>query len=559
MVMMSSLLLLLALSSSFFDQPAVTELRSSANEGDLLSTPILDAGRSYDEYESSSSSTPPHVIFIYIDDMGYADMGYNNNEIAFATKYMDKLANDGIKLTWYYGQPSCTPSRAALLTGYYPINTGMQFKNVASDSPFGVPLEFDLLGHYMKRAGYSAHFLGKWNIGHYTPEYLPSSRGFDSFLCYFSVMEDYYNYFDTQRIDSRHWRDLLQSNKSSASDGWSPAADAIGEYSTALYVKKGKKIIERYADKSLDSLFLLLAFQAVHGPQDVPPTESFTSSEVKNIAKIRRAHGNDRAKFAEILLYLDNGIEKIVEQLEISGILSKTLIVVASDNGGCPDENGGFNYPLRGQKGSVWEGGVRVPGFVYSSSNSIIPSDARGTSYAHLFHCTDWLPTLLRAADSTSLIPSGIDGVDQWRELIGEKEGAPRSWLIHNINTYASDASGLTSLGYTYAALRYGDWKLILNEQNESIYRLNDYSSAPSCEGTSGGNISGLFNISADPSETTDLWDLYPDIVSKLKRKIDRLKDSMYESVYKSSDDDAVLVWKDYDRFVTPWVNLTSR
>lgn len=552
---------MLASSTSFFRHPVrSTELGTSGKEGGLLSHQVLDARRSYNEFESSSSSTPPHIIFIYIDDMGYADMGYNNNEIAFATKYMDKLANNGIKLTWYYGQPSCTPSRAALLTGYYPINTGMQFKNVASDSPFGVPLEFDLLGHYMKRAGYSAHFLGKWNIGHYTPDYLPSSRGFDSFLCYFSVMEDYYNYFDTQRIDSRHWRDLLQSNTSLASGGWSQAAaDDIGEYSTALYVKKGKSIIKRYADKASDSLFLLLAFQAVHGPQDVPPTKSFTSSEVKKIAKIRQTHGNDRAKFAEILLYLDYGIEKIVQQLERSQMLSETLVVVASDNGGCPDENGGFNYPLRGQKGSVWEGGVRVPGFVYSSSNGIIPSNTRGTSYAKLFHCTDWLPTLLRAANSASLIPSGIDGVDQWRELIGEKEGVPRSWLIHNINIYDSDTSGLTSLGYTYAALRYGDWKLILNEQNESIYRLNDYSSAPSCEGTSGGNVSALFNISADPQETTDLWDLYPDVVSKLKRKIDRLKDDMYESVYKSSDVDAVRVWEDYDRFVTPWVNLTSR
>jgi arylsulfatase A-like enzyme len=137
--------------------------------------------------KQSSSSTKPNFVFILADDLGWNSIGYMGYDMSFVTPELDKLAASGIKLTNYYAMEYCNPSRAALLTGRYPLNMGMQYGTVEYDVPWGLRLEETLLPEVLKSEGYSTYMLGKWHLGHFNERYLPTARGFDTFTgkeCY---------------------------------------------------------------------------------------------------------------------------------------------------------------------------------------------------------------------------------------------------------------------------------------------------------------------------------------------------------------------------------------
>ncbi|CAN0312987.1 unnamed protein product, partial [Phaeothamnion confervicola] len=163
-------------------------------------------------------------------------------------------------------------------------------------------------------------------------------------------------------------------------------------------------------------LFLYYAAQAVHSPLSDPPAGSLLAADE---ALISLLPDEDRRQFARMLRYQDMSVGRVLSALEKAGMMERTLVVVASDNGGCA-LYGSSNLPLRGLKHSLFEGGTRVPAFVYSTSPALVPTAARGTVYAELFHVTDWLPTLGAVAGFGTDI-SFLDGVDQWADLTGQR------------------------------------------------------------------------------------------------------------------------------------------
>ena len=138
---------------------------------------------------SSSSSQPaPHIWFILADDLGWNDVGYQSTDLGACTPTIDALAREGVRLHAYYAMDQCTPSRSSLLSGTYPVNTGMWHGSILADNPFGLPLDFTLLPEWLKTvADYNTQAVGKWDVGHFTPAYLPTSRGFDGFLGYYGT------------------------------------------------------------------------------------------------------------------------------------------------------------------------------------------------------------------------------------------------------------------------------------------------------------------------------------------------------------------------------------
>ncbi|CAM9679299.1 unnamed protein product [Scytosiphon promiscuus] len=266
-----------------------------------------------------------------------------------------------------------------------------------------------------------------------------------------------------------------------------------------------------------DPLFLYLAHQAVHDPLGLPPADAFSAEELAVLDAVEaRSSSALRVRFAKVLMYLDKSIGKLVDYLEDEGWMENTIIVMVSDNGGCPSY-GGSNYPLRGIKHSYWDGGNKVPALVYSPSH--IPEQAWGSEYAGLMHVTDWVPTLASAAETQLTGGAGdLDGVDHWQYIVsmeaaapsapsmsenGEKNGgsdekgagetAPaasginglghatyeaRSELLYNFDAYNLMASVTNAItegddGKAQGAFRQGKWKYMFNEWCTGYYAFD--------------------------------------------------------------------------------------
>lgn len=381
--------------------------------------------------QSPTSSIPvrPHIIFVIADDLGWNDVGFHgSNEIP--TPNIDALAYSGLILNNYYVTPICTPSRSALMTGKYPIHTGMQHGVLYGAEPRGLPLSEKLLPEYLKDLGYSNHIVGKWHLGSYKKEYTPLYRGFDSHLGYWTGHQDYN---DHTAVETGMWG--LDMRK-----GMDPAWDLHGKYSTDIFTEEAVRIINEH--NTSEPLFLYLAHVAVHSanPYNPLPGPDNLAAEI-NITDFHRR------KFAAMLTKLDDSIGQVVNALDSQDMLQDSIIVFTTDNGGPAagfNLNAASNWPLRGVKNTLWEGGVRGVGVIWSAQT------ISGIS-TQLMHITDWLPTLLSAADypwSDSGLEN-IDGIDMWLSFLYD-DTSNRTEVLHNIDDI-----------YGSAALTVGDWKYI--------------------------------------------------------------------------------------------------
>src|SRR5215204_6143366 len=199
---------------------------------------------------STTAAEKPNIVFILADDLGWADVGWHGKEIK--TPHLDRLAAAGAKLEQFYVQPLCSPTRAALLTGRYPMRHGLQVGVVRPWAQHGLPLEERTLPAALKEAGYETAITGKWHLGHFQPEYLPTRRGFDHQYGHYNGALDYNTH------DREGGFDWHRDDKVSRDEGYSThliAAEAV------------KRIKERDANKPL---FLYVPFNAVHSPHQVP-------------------------------------------------------------------------------------------------------------------------------------------------------------------------------------------------------------------------------------------------------------------------------------------------
>jgi len=489
--------------------------------------------------EPDSNSSHPHIFVVLIDDQGFADMGYNNelDQIAKTTPFMDSLAADGVKLSSYYSQQLCTPARASLLTGKYPIHLGMQHDVIQPESPFGLPLGHQIMPAYLKEHfGYSTHMVGKWHLGHFKKEYLPWMRGFDNFFGYLSDQLWYYNHKSPHACKGNYcFYDMNHNGEN--------AEDSIGVYSTFLFTDVVQQIMEE--SDPADPLFVYLSWQNVHAPLDPPPETYFSAEELTVLASIDDPY---RRTFGSMTMILDNAMKKIVGQAKSLGYYDNSIMMVMSDNGGCP-YSGGYNYPLRGAKQYLWEGGIRVNAFVHSP---MLSTRARGTTYDKLFHVSDWLPTIVTGVlHAAPGLLGKLDGVDHWKHIVDptEQTGTPRAELLHNIDLWSLYQYGnMTLLNTPVQAIRVGDWKLLTGQDDSEWYEPDSspcsggsgyctptYESTDDCSFSYSNNIY-LFNISADPGETTNLATDYPAVVSELFSKIDDYMDEMEEPAFRVED-----------------------
>ncbi len=410
----------------------------------------------------------PNIVFLLADDLGYGDVGWHGGEIK--TPHLDKLAASGVKLEQFYVQPVCSPTRAALMTGRYPMRYGLQVAVVRPWAQYGLPLEERTLAQALKEAGYETAITGKWHLGHFRPEYLPTRRGFDHQYGHYNGAIDYFTHIRDGGFD---WH---RDDKVSRDEG----------YSTVLIGDEAVRRIEKH--DAARPLFLYVPFNAPHTPLQAPP---------EYLKRYEGIADKNRRSFAAMVTCLDEQIGKIVAALDQRKMTANTLIVFCSDNGG-PVQQGATNGTLRASKGTLYEGGVRVPAF------AAWPGHIRaGGVVNEPLHMVDWYPTLVKLAGGKMEQKLPLDGLDAWG-TVAEGKPSPHDAILLN----AAPTGG---------AIRIGDWKLLINGQNSAL--AGEDGSAPKAAAPT----IELFNLGKDPSEKTNLAAEQSDKLKELRAKYDAL------------------------------------
>ncbi|CAM9189691.1 unnamed protein product [Choristocarpus tenellus] len=356
--------------------------REGSLSGERASGSLAEENGAKEGDEDSLGGNLPNVFFILIDDMGYGDIGYQSSDLKEVTPNLDRLASEGVKLTNYYSMHLCTPARSALMTGRYPVRYGFQYSVIQPAETWGLPLWEKIMPQYFNDAGYISHMVGKWHLGSYDDDYTPYNRGFDTFVGFLNDEEDYWTHQSfSNTLDGRMFFDFgygdgngYQDMTLREDDDPEEFSSYIGRYSTDVFTERAEEILMNKDPFDESPLFMYIAYQAVHDPLGPPPDDAFTREE-RDILDHIPTNDLIRKKFAEVLMYLDKRIGQFIDSLSTQGWLENSLVVVASDNGGCPT-SGSTNYPLRGAKRQYFEGGIKVPAFVYSQSH--IPLDHRG-------------------------------------------------------------------------------------------------------------------------------------------------------------------------------------
>ncbi|MEW6304946.1 MAG: arylsulfatase [Verrucomicrobiota bacterium] len=415
----------------------------------------------------------PNIIFLLADDLGWADVGYHGGKIK--TPHLDKLAAAGAKLEFHYVQPLCSPTRAALMSGRYPLRHGLQVGVVKPSMDYGLPLDERTLPQALKEAGYFTAITGKWHLGHVKPDYLPTRRGFDHQYGHFNGAIDYFTHERDGGLDwHRHDKGLREEG-----------------YTTHLLAREAVGIIEKH-DTSRP-LFLYVPFNAPHAPYQVP--EEYT--------KPYASEKPTRRNFCGMVVALDEAVGKIVAAVEKRGLRGNTLFIFSSDNGGVAPGTAADNGPLRAGKGTVYEGGTRVPAFA-TWDGRIKP----GAVVNAPMHMVDWYPTLLTLAGVSLKQKHPLDGFNMW-PVIAEGKASPRKEVVHNI---APD------LG----ALRIGDWKLVVNGHRRDSGDVDGRKKGKQSAEPSGDQVE-LFNLASDPYEKSNLAAQNPAKVKELRARYDEL------------------------------------
>jgi len=415
----------------------------------------------------------PNIVYFLVDDLGSADVGFMGSQDV-RTPNIDRLANEGAVLKSFYVQPVCSPTRAALLTGRYATHTGV-YTIVRPGAPWGLPLAERTLPQALREAGYTTAICGKWHLGEFQPDYMPTRRGFDHQYGHMFGALDYF----THIRDGKH--DWYRDDKPLQEQG----------YTTHLVAKEACRLIrEQPADKPL---FLYVAFNGVHAPYQVPPEDKKAFPDLK---------GN-RQTMAAMLSAVDEAIGQVAAALEEKGMRKNTLILFSSDNGGPAPGRVSRNTPLRAGKGTIYEGGIRACAFATWPGR--IPA---GTTISEPMHAVDWYPTLLKAAGAPLEQKLPLDGLDVWPMLT---QGAKSP----------HDAILLAGTVPSKMAIRMGDWKLLVNASEQNPEEASDVA------GKTAAKVE-LYNLVEDISESKDLAASQPQKVAEMRARLEAfLKDAV--------------------------------
>jgi len=586
-----------------------------------------------------SSSTHPNIIFVFADDLGFNDVGWNGNTNTL-TPFLDNLAlEESLLLPYNYVEFICTPSRAAFLTGRYPQRFGMQHFAVDVEDTFALTLQESLISTEFKIQGYNTHIIGKWHVGHCSSDYTPLQRDFDTYYgfllgeqYYFTheyssgsctgydqrdgnlivPVEQHYNMYgpylqrdyalkvlsqyvnnvntDEDNISDSNADDSsgitndvnIHNNEDNISD--SDADDSSGFTNDVHIHNKDKSNSKNNGDSDKNKLsksrmmlqsdgygydydngydsnsdadnkkpfFMFLSWQLTHLPaESLQELYDYYAAANKNFPA-DMLHHQAQVQALDILM------GDVVSFLKVNGLWDNTLLVFSSDNGA--PYGSGDNAPLRGYKTTLWEGGIRVPGFV---SGGFLPESRRGLVLDNnIIHVTDWYPTLLSAAGlEVTYATHGqkvlhpIDGIDMWDVIKGDSTDSnlqTREVLL-SLDPYSC---GLDFCG----AIRYGNYKFILSdttieyrdEDGSTCFWGRDFAVDPAhdilgcgaapltytnagydseddipgdvtvatCTTSNCAKSGCLYDLSVDPCEYYDISTQYPDIAQFLYQRL---------------------------------------
>jgi len=417
----------------------------------------------------------PHIVYITVDDLGWKDIGYHGSTIQTPT--LDRLAAAGVRLEQFYVQPFSSQTRAAAMTGRYPMRYGMQTMQVQWFSRFGVPADERLLPKALKDAGYSTALIGKWHLGHAVKEQWPHHRGFDYFYGQLTGEIDYFK--KTAHGATADWR---RNDK--------PLRET--EYATTLLGRDAVRLIGRHDAHT--PLFLWLSFSAPQAPLQAPAELMQRYQDLQDM-QLRT--------YRAMVSAVDSAVEQVISALDKRGMRKDTLLVFHANSGGAvghkhPVGDGDIthpsadNGPYRDGRGSLYEGGLRAVAF------AIWPEKIQPSVVGEAMHAVDLYPTLLRLAGARLEQPKPLDGVDQW-PAISEGKPSSRKDVLLNVEDFRG-------------GIRIGDWKLI---------RI----------ATLPGRTE-LYNLRADPSEEDNQAERDPERMQSMLKRLTDYAWEMAPSLY---------------------------
>ncbi|MGB0953342.1 MAG: arylsulfatase B [Planctomycetota bacterium] len=390
-----------------------------------------------EDAEAQDPADRPDIILIVADDMGAGDWQVGNPKLT--TPNLMSLCDEGVRLDRYYTLPLCTPTRTAMLTGQSPLPFHMAFSPMRRWEDRAIPQDVDLLPEYLKEAGYATGIIGKWHLGHRETWMLPNQRGFDYFYGFLTGAIHYFTH-----------------KSGNAGLDWQRNGESLDEkgYTTTLFGDDAARWIA--AQEQEQPLFLYLPFNAPHSPTMAPA--EFTAPFKDAFPDL------GRRRYCGMVSAMDQSIGKVLAAVEERGKAENTLIIFVSDNGASIRENGS-NGPLRGTKGTVFEGAIRTPGVVKWPGR--IPV---GVESPQLVDVRDWFPTILIAAGVD--VPEAAIGMDVIPTLsqTSEDEATARRGDLF----YASNIASYLS----YAMIRW-PYKCVVRVRHKTgkterqLYRLD--------------------------------------------------------------------------------------
>lgn len=416
-------------------------------------------------HAADAPATKPNILFVVADDLGWSDVGWHGG--FGKTPRMDRLVREGVELDQHYVQPVCTPTRTALMSGRYPGRFGPH--PLAPSNLRAMPLGTITMASVLKSMGYSTYQSGKWHLGGRS-EWGPNAYGFD-------------HGYGTLTGAADPWTHKYRKGHP-YEDTWHRDGKRLDEEGNATELIAAEAL--RRIGEKRSPWFIYVPFHAVHTPVDAP-------GEYKRLYDGVRFHDDpekqdSRLRMAAMVAQLDAKVGQFVDALDETGQRDNTLIVFTSDNGGIESLKNAYagnvghsplnseNDPLRGQKGTLYEGGIRVCAFA-NWPGKLAPRKSTTP-----MHVADWLPTLAALVGYGPKTDPEWDGINQWPALVGGSASAePRTIYI------------ATKRGH---AIRHGDWKLIQPTRG-----------APE-----------LFDVASDPYEKNDLGQAEPERVAELQK-----------------------------------------
>lgn len=426
-----------------------------------------------------AAASKPNFVFIIADDLGWADVAFHGGRAP--TPHLDKLAAEGVELTRHYVAPVCSPTRTGLMTG----RCWSRFGVTTPQNARALPWDTVTLPRALKSLGYETCITGKWHLGS-KPEWGPNHFGFDHSYGSLAGGVGPYDHHYKQGAFSETWH---RNEKLLAESG----------HVTDLITKEA---CEWLAARKDEPFFLYVPFTAVHLPVKEP---------AEWLAKVPANIEGDVARhYAACVMHLDDAVGKIITTLEKNGQRGNTLLVFTSDNGGSTAENNGQAYPaddypsgplpgnnkpLRNEKGSVYEGGTRVPCLVSW------PGKLKAGKHAAPVQITDWMPTFCALARFKPEKDLKWDGFNLWPQLA--EGAAPVTRTIYTV-----------APGFKSRSLRCDPWKLVVHGSGEKVKFE-------------------LYDILADPNETRDLATQMTDQLAAMKERLEDVARADNDAVAK--------------------------